>query len=60
MPPKITLPWTTHLISILIDNYSQQNCLYDTKLHVYHNKHIRQKSLEDIALALAPYRPNTT
>lgn len=56
----MTSPWSTQSISILIEMYSQNNCLCDTKLPVYHNKHIRQKALEDIALTLEPYRPNTT
>lgn len=60
MSPKIIAPWSTQSISLLIENYSQFPCLYDTKLQIYHNKHIRQKSLEEIASALQPYRPNTT
>lgn len=60
MAPKIGSPWSNQSISTLIEMYSQNNCLYDTKLPVYHNKHIRQKALEDIALTLQPYRPNTT
>lgn len=60
MAPKMGLPWTNQSISTLIENYSQQNCLYDTKLTLYHNKNIRQKTLEDIALALESRRPNTT
>lgn len=52
--------WTKEAVSTLIDAYKNEPCLYETNNPNYHNKNLRNESLERISVMVNTVRPNTT
>jgi len=52
--------WTNKAVRSLIKAYKQEPCLYAVNTPNYRNKHIRNKALQKVCVAVSQFRPETT
>ena len=54
------MEWCKAAIDTLIESYRNEECLYNSRSPLYHNKHARQRALQNVCKALKDIRPCKT